>query len=85
LGSEISTALLDEEVGKAVRISPEERQVVLPSGNQTLFGNRLNWVRSYFSKAGLIERRRRGYCRATDCGRQLRAEGLSEIDLSLHS
>jgi restriction system protein len=81
-GSEISRALL-EEVGKALRISPEERQVMLRSGNQTLFGNRLNWARSYVSKAGLIERPRRGYCRATDRGRQWLAESLSEIDLSL--
>ena len=41
---EISIAGLEEEVGKALRISLEERQVMLPSGNQTLFGNRLNWA-----------------------------------------
>jgi restriction system protein len=82
---EISIAGLEEEVGKALRISPEERQVMLPSGNQTLFGNRLNWARSYLSKAGLIELPRRGYCRATDRGRKLLAEGLCEIDLGLWS
>ena len=80
---EISIAGLEEEVGKALRISPEERQVRLPSGNQTLFGNRLNWARSYLSKAGLIELPRRGYCRATDRGRELLAEGPIVIDLGL--
>jgi restriction system protein len=80
---EISIAGLEEEIGKALRITPEERQVMLPSGNQTLFGNRLNWARSYLSKAGLIELPRRGYCRATDRGRELLAEGLIEIDLGL--
>jgi restriction system protein len=78
---EISIAGLEDEVGKAVRISVEERQLRLPSGNQTLFANRLNWARSYLSKAGLIELPRRGYCRATDRGRELLAEGVSEIDL----
>jgi restriction system protein len=78
---EISIAGLDDEVGKALRISVEERQLRLPSGNQTLFANRLNWARSYLSKAGLIELPRRGYCRATDRGRELLAEGVSEIDL----
>jgi len=34
-------------------------------------------------KAGLIELPRRGYCRATDRGRKLLAEGVSEIDLGL--
>ena len=37
----------------------------------------------YLSKAGLIELPRRGYCRATDRGRELLAEGVSEIDLGM--
>jgi restriction system protein len=80
---EISIAGLEEEVGKALRLSFEERQIRLPSGNQRLFANRLNWARSYLSKARLIELPRRGYCRATDRGRKLLAEGVSEIDLGL--
>jgi restriction system protein len=80
---EISIAGLEEEVGKTLKISPEARQIMLPSGNHRLFANRLNWARSYLSKAGLIELPRRGYCRATDRGRKLLAEGVSEIDLGL--
>ena len=80
---EISIAGLEDEVGKVLRISAEERQLRLPSGNQTLFANRLNWARSYLSKAGLIELPRRGYCRATSRGRELLAEGVGEIDLGL--
>ena len=79
----ISIAGLEEEVGKALRITAEQRQIRLPSGNQTLFANRLNWARSYLTKAGLIELPRRGFCRATDRGRKLLLEGLSEIDLGL--
>jgi restriction system protein len=78
---EISISGLEDEVGKALKISSEDRRLRLPSGNQTLFANRLNWARSYLSKAGLIELPRRGYCRATDRGRDLLAEGISEIDL----
>ncbi len=80
---EISIAGLEDEVVKTLRISPEERNIMLPSGNQRLISNRLNWARSYLSKAGLIELPRRGYCRATDRGRELLAEGVSEIDLGL--
>ena len=50
---EISISGLEDEVSKALRISVEERQLRLPSGNQTLFANRLNWARSYLSKARL--------------------------------
>src|SRR5277367_4153913 len=78
---EISISGLEDEVSRTLKITVEERQLRLPSGNQTLFANRLNWARSYLSKAGLIELPRRGYCRATDRGRELLAEGVSEIDL----
>src|SRR6516162_6946671 len=77
---EISIAGLEGEVVRALDISLEEREQMLPSGNQTVFANRLNWARSYLSKAGLIELPRRGYCRATDRGRELLAEGKVEID-----
>ncbi len=80
---EISIAGLEEEVVEALRISSEERARVLPSGNQTVLSNRLNWARSYLSKAGLIELPRRGYCRATDRGRELLAEGVGEIDVGV--
>ena len=80
---EISISGLEDEVSKALKMSLEERQLRLPSGNQTLFANRLNWARSYLSKARLIELPRRGYCRATDRGRELLAEGVREIDLGL--
>jgi restriction system protein len=80
---EISISGLEDEVSKALKLSLEERQLRLPSGNQTLFANRLNWARSYLSKARLIELPRRGYCRATDRGRELLAEGVSEINFGL--
>jgi restriction system protein len=80
---EISIAGLEDEIVKALRISREERARMLPSGNQTVFSNRLNWARSYLSKARLIEMPRRGYCRATERGRELLAEGVSEIDVAL--
>jgi restriction system protein len=80
---ETSIAGLEDEVVKCLRISCEDRARMLPSGNQTVFANRLNWARSYLSKAGLIELPRRGYCRGTDRGRELLAEGVNEIDLAV--
>jgi restriction system protein len=43
---EISISGLEGAVGRALKITPEDRQLRLPSGNQTLFANRLNWARS---------------------------------------
>src|SRR5271169_1899221 len=47
---EISISGLEDQVSKTLKLSTEERQLRLPSGNQTLFANRLNWARSYLSK-----------------------------------
>jgi restriction system protein len=80
---EIGVATLEDEVFKALRLPPDERARMLPSGNRTVFSNRLNWARAYLTKAGAIEAPRRGYWRATDRGRSLLSEGVSEIDISL--
>ena len=80
---EISIAGLEDEVVRALDIPSDEREQMLLSGNQTIFANRLNWARSYLSKAGLIELPRRGYCRATERGRKLLAEGVNEIDIGV--
>ncbi len=80
---EVSIAGLEEEIVRSLQISSEDRERMLPSGKQTVFANRLNWARSYLSKAGLIELPRRGYCRATDRGRELLAMGVNEIDLGV--
>ncbi|RBP07361.1 restriction system protein [Roseiarcus fermentans] len=78
---EISVATLEDEVAKSLRIPAAERARLLPSGNQTVFANRLNWARSYLAKACLVEMPRRGYFRITERGRMLLAESVDEIAL----
>jgi restriction system protein len=80
---EISIGALEEELVRTLRVSGEDRARMLPSGAQTVLANRMNWARAYLSRAGLIELPRRGCCRATERGRQLLAEGLEEIDVSV--
>jgi restriction system protein len=80
---EISVGALEEELVRTLQISSEDRARMLPSGNQTVLANRLNWARAYLSRAGLIELPRRGHCRATDRGRQMLAEGVNEIDVGV--
>ena len=58
---------------------------MLPSGQQTVFANRLNWARAYLAKAGLLEATRRGFVRGTERGRDLIAEGVKEIDVDVLS
>jgi restriction system protein len=42
-----------EELADEFSLTPEERNELLPSGNQAVFNNRVGWARSYLKQAGL--------------------------------
>ena len=62
-------------------LTDAERAQLLPSGQQTVFRNRLAWAKAHFKRAGLIESPRRGTYRITDCGRDVLADSPKRIDL----
>lgn len=64
-------------------LSDEERKVLIPSGTQALFYNRVGWARTYLVKAGLLETPRRGYIAITESGLKLLAEKPTEINNKL--
>ena len=37
-----------DELANQLGLSPEERSELLPSGQQTVFSNRVHWAKSYF-------------------------------------
>lgn len=67
-------------LGQQLGLTQEELGVLLPSGRQGLFDNRVAWARSYLKHAGLLDAPRRGVFVITDRGRQLLAEGVTRID-----
>lgn len=60
-------------------VTPEEREILIPSGGQQLLNNRAGWGRTYLAKAGLLEYPQRGVFRITDRGAQALASG-AKID-----
>ena len=72
---------LEDELARSLKLSVTDLAKILPSGQQSVFQNRLNWARAYLSKAGLIESTRRGYVRGNERAKALLAEVLKEIDL----
>lgn len=65
---EVRIGSVVDELAAQLGLSPEERSELLPSGQQTVFSNRVHWAKSYLSKAGLVEITRRGYFRITPRG-----------------
>ncbi len=57
-----------EALAAEFRLTGEERRVLLPSGQQAAFDNRVGWARTYLKAAGLLESTRRGYFRLTSRG-----------------
>jgi restriction system protein len=55
-------------LAKQFNLSESEQQELLPSGQQSIFENRVAWARTYLKKAVLLEATRRGYFRITQRG-----------------
>src|SRR5208283_5258909 len=68
---------LSEEFG----LTPDERQRMLPSGQQTVIRNRIGWARTYLAKAGLIDSVRRGFFRLSEKGKTILASKPERIDI----
>lgn len=70
-GSEQHIQTITEAVADRMGVSKEDRELMLPSGNQRRLANRIGWARTHLKHAGLIEYRDRGVMKITDRGLQL--------------
>jgi restriction system protein len=78
----------EHSVGEAVEVlssqhglTSQERAQLLPSGQQTVIRNRVGWARTYMTKAGLVERVRRGYFRISERGKSIITSKPGRIDV----
>ena len=69
-------------LAKVFKLTDEERRMMLPSGVQGLFDNRVNWARTYMKKAGLIESPKRGIHRITKRGLDILKKKPERIDVT---
>jgi len=71
-----------DALAEEFQLTVEERNTLLPSGQQAVFDNRVGWARTYLKKAGLLESTRRGYYRITDRGQQVLRQNPQRIDIT---
>lgn len=62
------------------QLTPEERAVLLPSGQYPLFRSRVGWAKTYLKQAGLIVQPKRGLMELSQAGRALQPELPPRID-----
>ena len=63
------------------RLSPDERKQLLPSGQQAVFDNRVGWARTYLTKAGLLQKTRRGHYEVSEIGLGALAAEPARVDV----
>lgn len=66
-------------------VTDEERQVMLPSGTQALFTNRVAWAITHTTQAGLLVRPERGRYVLTERGRKVLAAHPDRVDMTVLS
>jgi restriction system protein len=74
---------LRDDIASSLGLSVEDQAVLLPSGNQTLFANRVGWAVTYLAKAGAVDRPRRGQVQITDRGRHLLSAHPDRVDVGI--
>lgn len=79
-GKEHSLREVTEKLAAEFDLNPDERSQKLPSGQQTVFGNRVGWARTYMKKAGLLDTTRRAFFKVTARGREVLDGKPSRID-----
>ena len=57
-----------EYISHFFNLTEQEREELLPSGQQYIIDNRVGWAKTYLLKAGLIQSLRRSYFNITEVG-----------------
>jgi len=68
-----------EQLGNEFELTGEEKFQILPGGSNLLNG-RVGWAITYLVQAGLLERPKRGYFKATERGEQVLKSNPETID-----
>lgn len=84
-GEEVRVGEVVERLADQLKLGPDDRAQLIPSGKQTVFSNRVHWARTYLGKAGLVEATRRGHFRITQRGRDVLVTNPAQIDKELLS
>lgn len=79
-GQEHSFRETVEKLAGTFGLTDQEKNELLPSGQQPIFDNRVGWARTYLKKAFLIESLRRGYNKITPRGLDALKQKTMKID-----
>lgn len=79
-GKEYKFREIADSIAKNFGLTEEELGCLLPSGNQSIFDNRVGWAKTYLKKACLIEYKGKGVLKITERGKQVLKDSPQKID-----
>jgi restriction system protein len=74
---------LRDRLAAQMHVSAEDRAVLLPSGRQSLFSNRVAWAVTHLAQAGLLDRPARGVTQITDRGCEVLKRYPDRVDMKV--
>ena len=72
---------IDHLADVVFKLNEQDKKELLPSGQQSIFDNRVGWARTYLKKAGLIESPRRSFIKITNLGLDVLSKNPQKIDV----
>jgi restriction system protein len=72
-----------DQVAGVFNLTEEEQRELVPSGQKTLFSDRVSWALTYMKKAALVETVKRAHYRLTPRGKNLLVSNPARVDLSV--
>ena len=79
-GKEHPLKEITASMAESFKLSAEERERRVPSGQSTYIQNRTGWAKTYLKKAGLLASPKRGLIQITDRGREVLSRKPERID-----
>jgi restriction system protein len=70
-----------DRVSDKFNLTKQERQALLPNGQQPIFHNRVAWAQTFMKKAGLLTSTRRWHFRITHRGLEVLKQNPNKIDV----
>jgi restriction system protein len=74
---------LRDRLATQMHVSDEDRSVMLPSGRQSVFANRVAWAVTHMAQAGLLARPARGVTEITDRGARVLDQYPDRVDMKV--
>jgi restriction system protein len=74
-----------DQVAATLGVSEADQALLLPSGKQTTYSNRIAWALTHMGKAGLVSRPARAHYALTERGREVLRTHPARIDMAVLS